>query len=57
MTMYSYRSYPVRDLKRILRLRGLRVSGNKAELVARLEESDEDQYAWYRGGVFALRKC
>ncbi|MDI1488737.1 MAG: hypothetical protein OHK93_008013 [Ramalina farinacea] len=40
--MYPYRTYLVRDLKRILRLRGLRVCGKKAELVARLEQNDED---------------
>lgn len=48
LTMYPYRTYLVRDLKRILRLRGLRVCGKKAELVARLEQNDEDQYVCSR---------
>lgn len=41
--MHPYKSYLVRDLKRILRLRGLKESGKKAELVARLEDNDERQ--------------
>ena len=42
--MYPYNTYLNRDLKQILRTRGLRVSGNKAEMIARLDKNDLDQY-------------
>jgi hypothetical protein len=38
----GYADYKVDELKGFLTERGLEVSGNKAELIARLEESDAE---------------
>ena len=38
-------TFTVFDLKRFLKQRGLKVSGKKVNLVARLEEYDAKQYA------------
>jgi hypothetical protein len=39
--MADYSSHKVPDLKKILQERGLVISGNKADLIARLQEDDK----------------
>jgi SAP domain-containing ribonucleoprotein len=39
--MVDYSQHKVPDLKKILQERGLAVSGNKADLIARLQEDDK----------------
>ena len=39
--MVDYSQHKVPDLKKILQERGLVVSGNKADLIARLQEDDK----------------
>lgn len=42
-TVDPYEDFKVADLKEVLESRGLSVSGNRAELVARLTEDDESE--------------
>jgi len=39
--MADYSTFKVPDLKKLLQERGLTISGNKAELIARLQEADK----------------
>jgi len=48
--MADYPSQKVPDLKKLLQDRGLAVSGNKAELVARLQEDDNKKNGGNAGG-------
>ena len=53
-TTDKYESMTVVELKEILRERGLPVSGSKAELIARLEESSGISLAWLLFWLFLI---
>jgi SAP domain-containing ribonucleoprotein len=48
--MADYAAQKVPDLKKLLQDRGLAVSGNKADLVARLQEDDDKKSGGNAGG-------
>jgi hypothetical protein len=50
--MADYSTHKVPDLKKLLSERGLAISGNKADLIARLQEDDSKKAGTGGGGKF-----
>jgi SAP domain-containing ribonucleoprotein len=53
--MADYSQLKVPDLKKLLQERGLVISGNKADLIARLQESDKKSGAGAGESIWDLR--
>jgi len=55
--MADYSQLKVPDLKKILQERGLVISGNKADLIARLQEDDKKSGNGATGGMYPSYSC